>query len=103
MKAKTPKNEYAIIDNCVVNQDCEVICRMGCEIITLEAPSYIEIEAELKKRIPGCRLKGTTGNASLPATILIPGLEYGIVLDYEEYPIRGDYENGWEVSVSIEY
>ncbi|GHT09026.1 hypothetical protein FACS189426_06180 [Bacteroidia bacterium] len=101
-KAKSVKvgvYEYAIIDKCLVNQDCDVVCKMGCVIATLKMPSPAEIEQELKTRIPGCTLHGKIGRAQYPTTIRIPAIG-ALPIECEEIPIN-DWENGWETEIII--
>lgn len=100
MKTTRVKLEYAIIDGVIVNQNCDEVCKIGRRVITLEMPSFVDIENAMKKIIPGCSMHDPVGRAHLPETIKIPGIGKRHV-ECDEYPIDGDYENGWETTVTI--
>jgi hypothetical protein len=93
---KKKKIEYAIIDREIVNQDCEVICRLGRTIAEVSMSG--SIEDELKKVFPGCRVRNFIGRARYPSELILPGCR-PIMMECVESPIKGEWENGWTVQI----
>lgn len=94
------RNEYVIIDDYIVNQNCEQVQKLGHFIATLTMPSRCDVDDVIAKKFPGAKLIGETGRNLFPELINLPGIGK-LVIEFDESPIGGDYENGWETSIYI--
>jgi hypothetical protein len=88
------KREYAIIDGFIVNEKCEEVNEIGCGLFEIKMASPAEIEQAVREKIPGCGFSEYVKH--VPTIVNIPGIGK-LDLECEEYPIAGDYENGWTV------
>jgi hypothetical protein len=97
---KNNKKEYAVIDDYIVNQDCEQVARLGHCLATLKMPSRHDIDECIASVLPGSTLIGKTGRNLCPEFIKLPGIG-NLVIECDEFPISGNYEEGWEVHMYI--
>jgi hypothetical protein len=91
---KKAKREYAVIDGIIVNEECEEIVRLGGCLFEIKMASPAEIEQAIREKIPGCGFSEYV--KYVPTIVKLPGIGK-LYLECEEYPIEGDYGNGWTV------